>query len=177
MIRARSLFADHQVVKIEVVRILCLVRKKLRRKTNNPKQYTLTILPSFLIPHARVTFSGLSRAIPLYLEGRDPDLVLNTLSADDPRTFALHFGRVTDRGPGWNLQIAAWLIEAGRPPDKSEPVTVLASQRHPWTIFIRLASDLSLRLMSIGRTGIVLKQEEPLAVHAMLTYSGMGLGP
>ena len=180
MVRIRLLFRDHQIMKIEVVRIVCPVRKRLRHKTNSHRQYTLTILPAFLIPHARVTFSGLSQAIPLYLEGRDPDLVLNTLSADDPRTFALHFGRVTDRGPDWNLNIARWLIEAGKPSDQCETVAFFTKsiwKNHPWEGFVRLTSDLCHRLMSISRTGVVLKQEQPLWGHANLTYSGMGLGP
>jgi len=167
-------------MKIKVVRIVCPVRKRLRHKINSHLQYTLTILPPFLIPHARVTFSGLSRAIPLFLEGLDPDLVLNTLSADDPRTFALHFGRVTDRGPGWNLEIARWLIEVGKPSDQCETVAFFTRsirENHPWEGFERLASDLCRRLMSISRTGVVLTQEQPLWVHARLTYSGMGLGP
>jgi hypothetical protein len=180
MIRVRLLFLDYQIKKIDVVRIVCQVRKRLRIKTGILRQYTLTILPPFLIPHARVTFSGLSQAISLYLEGRDPDLVLNTLSADDPRTFALHFGRVTDRGPDWNLKIARWLIEAGKPSAQCETVAFFTKsirENHPWERFERLASDLCLRLMSISRTGVVLKQEQPLWVHARLTYSGMGLGP
>lgn len=180
MIRVRLLFLDHQILEIDVVRIVCPVRKRLRFKTGILHQYTLTILPPFLIPHARVTFSGLSMAIPLHLKGIDPDLVLNTLSADDPRTFALHFDRVTDRAQGWNLEIARWLIETGKPSDQREPAcffTRFDRKKHPWEEFVRLAADLSLRLMSIGRTGVILKQEEPLAVHARLTYSGMGLGP
>jgi hypothetical protein len=180
MIRVRNCNQDHEVLTIEIVRILCPARKRLRFKTGLLRQYTLTILPAFLIPHARVTFSGLSRAIPLYLNGRDPDLVLNTLSADDPRTFTLHFGRVTDRGPGWNLKIARWLIEAGKPSDQCETAAPFARsirKNHPWEGFVRLASDLCHRLVSISQTGVVLEQEQPLWVHARLSYSGMGLGP
>jgi hypothetical protein len=180
MVRKRNLFWNHLVPIIKVIRIVCKARKRLRYKSGFLRQYTLTILPAFLIPYARVTFSGLSKAIPLYLQGDDHDLVLNTLSAEDPRTFTLHYGRVIDRGSGWNLMIARWLIEADKPADRDESVAVFTRsvrEKHPWDEFVRLTSALCYRLMSIGRTGVVLEQEQPLTAHARLTYAGMGLGP
>jgi hypothetical protein len=178
MVRVRLFFMEHRILKIEIVRIVCPIRKRLRRKTH--RQYTLTILPPFLIPYARVTFSGLSRAIPLHLAGSDSDLVLNTLSADDHRTFALHFGRVTDRSPGWNIKIARWMIGVGKPAIQNQSVSVFkrsGPEKHPWESFVQLASEFCDRMESIGQIRVVLESEQAIWTHARLTYAGMGLGP
>jgi hypothetical protein len=180
MARIRFFFLKHRVFRIDVFRILCKPSKRIRIKTGNRRQYTLTVLPAFLIPYARVTFRALSEAIPLHLQGCDPDLVLNNLSADDPRTFALHFGRVTMLAPRWNLAITGWLIATGMTAEPHGSVDIFVRSRkdnHPWETFVGLASAFCGRLASIGRIGVILGSEQPLPVHARLTYAGMGLGP
>ena len=178
--RIRLFFWKFSALQIEVVRIVCKTRKKRCKKTGKKLQYTLTVLPSFLIPHARVTFSSLSKAIPLYHDRKDFDLVLNELSAEDPRTFGLHFGRISKRVPEWNLAIGRWIIDMGKtdkPKTLNETFRLKERAVHPWEKFIGLASDFCRRLESLGHVTAILVDEQPLMVHARLTFSGMGLGP
>ena len=171
---------NFEELQIEVVRIVCRSRQKLRKRTGKKLQYTLTILPSFLIPHARITFTGLSNAVPLHLGGKDFDLVLNTLSADDPRTFGLHFGRVLKRTPEWNLAIGRWVIDMGKtdkPKTLCETFRLKERTLHPWEKFIGLASEFCRRLESLGQVTAILEDEQLPMVHARLTFAGMGLGP
>lgn len=165
---------------IEVVRIVCKAKQKLRKRTGKKLPYTLTILPSFLIPRARITFTGLSKAVPLHLSGKDFDIVLNTLSAEDPRTFDLHFKRVSKRALGWNLAIGRWIIDMGKtdkPRTLDETYNLKNRAFHPWDKFISLASDYCRRLESLGHVTAILEDEQPLMTHARLTFAGMGLGP
>jgi len=154
--------------------------KALRKKTGKACQYTLTILPPFLIPYARVTFLNLHKAVTLYLGNPDKDLAVNALSANDPRTFDLHFGRIINRGQQWNLEIASWIIGAGKDIHQPEFHRLFAKQdgsENPWIAFLKLSENLCHRLESIRQTGILLEPEHPLWTHARLTYTGMGLGP
>ena len=178
--RVRMFLWNFNTLEIDVVRIVCKSRKKRCKKTGEKLQYTLTVLPSFLIPHARVTFFGLSKAIPLHLDRKDFDFVLNTLSAEDPRTFGLHFGRISKRIPEWNLAIGRWIIDMGKtdkPKTLDETFRLKDRAIHPWEKFIGLASDFCRRLESLGQVTAILEDEQPIIVHARLTFSGMGLGP
>lgn len=179
-VRIRLFLWNFEELQIEVVRIVCRVRQKLHKRTGEKLQYTLTILPSFLIPHAKVTFTDLSKAVSLYLAGKDFDLALNTLSADDPRTFSLHFGRISERAPGWNLAINRWIIDMGKtdkPKTLDETFGLKNGVMHPWEKFIGLASDFCRRLESLGYSPAILEDEQLLMAHAQLTFAGMGLGP
>lgn len=179
-IRPRKLLVDFQTDSILVLQVICHLMKARRKKTGKPFQYTLTILPPFLIPYARVTFSGLCNAISFHLGNPDKDLALNALSANDPRTFDLHFGRVMSRGQQWNLEITKWIIDSGKDIHQPEFHRLFSKQNqgmNSWTAFLKLSENLCHRLEAIGQTGILLDHEQPLWVHARLTYAGMGLGP
>jgi len=179
-IRIRLLLWNFGIHRIEVVRIVCRPRKKLRKRTGKKLQFTSTILPPFLIPHARVTFTGLSKAIPLHLSREDFDVVLNTLSAEDPRTFGLHFRRVSKRVPLWNLAVGHWIIDMGKTDQLrtlDETFKPKDKAIHPWERFIGLASSFCRRLESLGQVAAILEDEQLAMVHARLTFAGMGLGP
>ena len=164
----------------QVPRILCEPSRQIRKQTGQPKQYTLTVLPGFLIPHSRVPVQQVHRALDGYV--RQPELQqvgaalrMNCLS---PASFRLFFSRARERLGSWTLALTQWILALGGMVAEADPGTPrqegLAAQ---WGWFVRLSGEYARVYGRLPRGQVVPGRDLPLYLYAALSRHHRALGP
>ena len=180
--RVRFFFSASFVsIHITVVRIICYANKALRKSTGKKIKYTLTVLPTFLIPHARITAICLFKAFSRLARTGNPNDAISAVSkAADPRPLMRYLNRFLDRSPKWFVRMWKWIVESGM----KLPIPTLGSitrtkKEMPdlWKEFKRNSTLLCEYLEKISPDNVFLRPEQPVFTHARLTFAGMGLGP
>ena len=91
------------MVKIKVIRILCIGNLEKRIRTGELLQYTITILPAFLIPHSRIPVSAVFNAIDYYITRKSNQFeAAQILYCESNHSFALFFKRIGAHIDDWN---------------------------------------------------------------------------
>jgi len=172
--------ANARVV-IQVPRLICEANKRKRREGGEPLQYTLRILPSFLIPHSRVVVDRVHEALESFIGHPGVTRVAATLRMGcvNPRSFWLFLRRVRDRITTW-LEVLVRLIwerggeiaehQAGRA-TVGEP---LAAQ---WRWFHLLVTELIRVYSRLPGMQPILEGLRWQYVYALVNRYQMGLGP
>ena len=86
-----------------VIRIICNSNLRKRKEAREELQYTITILPGFLIPHSRVPLPDIYKAADEYLSGRkiiqqEAALIMNCQSR---HSFRLYYDRICNLASKW----------------------------------------------------------------------------
>jgi hypothetical protein len=116
----------------EAPRFLCEPNREVRKHTGEPKQYTLTILPGFLIPHSRILVQRVHGA----LEGYITDSGLNQVGAAlrmgclSPASFCLFFSRARERLGTWTGALTQWIVALGGTVAEADPSTAWIEPTH-----------------------------------------------
>lgn len=147
-------------------------------------QYTITVLPSFLIPYSRVLFDKVIEAVDDHLvNGKTQSESLDKMGCINILTFRLHFSRVIKLLPEWIELLSRWIIDLGDsiknqtlsetfPSDKGIKKNCLR-----WNQFKELLELFVVSYNRIPKTGIILKPFYFQFVHARFVLNGMPLGP
>ena len=98
-----------------MVRIFCEINYRVRKQTGELKQYTLTILPGFLIPHSRIPVDPVHESLDSYitmgeLKQERATLKLRCLSA---ASFRLFYLRIRSRIDGWTHLLVQLVLALG----------------------------------------------------------------
>jgi len=156
--------------KIKVIRFICQPNLETRKETGERLQYTITLLPGFLVPHSRVPVENIYKALDIYLSNEDTiqqeaALIINCQSR---HSFRLYYKRFCNLVEKWITFLYKVLPEI----TKDEiPVK-----------FGRIWKQLKEMLISYESK--IRESSAPISLsrgfkrlHIILFYRNMGLGP
>lgn len=180
--RTRSYMDGHFLcIRITVLRFICHSAKALRKSTGEEIQYTITILPPFLIPHAKISLVTLFKAFSHLSKTADMDHAVGTVSKEaDSRMLNRFLSRFRGRFPQWFQKMCQWIVSSGMvlpAPDFSALGLQNRGFAELWKLFRQLSRKLSNFEESVTRNIIILRREQTIFAHARLAYAGMSLGP
>jgi hypothetical protein len=164
-------------------RFLCETNRHIRETTGEKKQYTITILPGFLIPYSTIPVDAVHNAIAGYLGTSELTQIgaaqrMNCLS---PISFRVFLNRVRDRIETW-ITLLVQLIhdlegqihgaEVNRTPpnDPGSPAV-------QWKWFLELAAEYFRLYARIPAAAVVPQQFHRHYIYCLLSRHCMGLGP
>ena len=166
-----------------VPRILCEINCQIRKETGEEKQYTITILPGFLIPYSTIPVDPVHEAVESYIT--DPGLkqvgAAMRMKALSPISFRLFLSRVRDRLEGWIvllLQLVHTLegqvkeVDVGR----AEPKKPQGLQDQ-WAWFVYLANECVRLYARLPESKVILDKFSWQYIYCLLSRHYMGLGP
>jgi len=174
---------EEDTVGIRVPRIICKRNHLIRIETGESKQYTLTILPGFLIPYSTIRVDPVHKAVESYITQDGLKQVgaaqrMNCLSAI---SFRLFFSRVRTRLENWMALLLQLLITLegqlketdvsraeGNQPDGLQP---------QWGWFVQLAAECVRLYERIPGSNVVPQHFLWQYVYSYLSRHQMGLGP
>ena len=166
----RNINPDNSKKKI-VIRILCKDNHKIRKETGEEIQYTITVLPGFLIPHSRVVIPNLFRALEEYFNGeitqQQAALLMNCNSR---HSFALFYRRFSLFSHKW----LSFLSEVFH--QQKLESTAFQDINRKWNQLIALISRLKIGqiIKTSPRGDMILRFEY---AHSFFDGNKMGLGP
>lgn len=179
---SRSFIKDNDKKNILVMRILCEPNFILRKEKKIKKQYTLTILPSFLIPFSRIPLDPIIKSIDKYIT--DPEVsmddAVSLMGAENIKTFRLHFSRIRKLLNKWISFLAGQIIELSgkievEKADQIKKYTAPLLSR--WTCFRQIAAQYLQLYFSLPGTGSIPETKHDQFIHCRLAGAGMSLGP
>ena len=165
---------------IEVVRIFCEVNYRIRKQTGEPKQYTLTILPGFLIPYSVIPVDPVHEALDIYItEGGlvqvGAALKMRCLSA---ASFRLFYSRVCRRLESWTaLFLQLVLTLGGKIKEADVGQERCRELQAQWGWFVLLASEYVRLYSRLPATEVIAGKFLQQHIYAVLSRKQMSLGP
>ena len=149
-------------LKIFVVRIFCEVNFKQRKESRKPLQYTITVLPGFLIPYSRVPAGKVFKTVAGYMLGiiRNQYAAAIELGCNSRHTFRLYYVRILKKLDIW--------LQATHPAVQELETDISRSVVEKWEIISRGMKDWppphqSDKWREYG--------------HTIFCFKKMGLGP
>lgn len=165
---------------IEVVRIFCEVNYRIRKQSGEPKQYTLTILPGFLIPYSVIPVDPVHQALDSYitkggLKQEGAALKMRCLSA---ASFRLFYSRVCRRLESWTaLFLQLVLTLGGKVKEADVGQERCRELQAQWVWFVLLASEYVRLYSQLPSTQIIAEKYLHHHIYALLSRKQMSLGP
>ena len=166
-----------------VPRFICELNRLIRQQSGEEKQYTITILPGFLISYSTVPVDPVHNAVAGYLGASGLTQVGAALRMHcfNAISFRVFLNRVRDRIEGWitllveqvhDLEGQVKGVDVSRtPPNDPESPAVL------WKWFAYLSAEYLRLHARIPGTEVVPKQFHHRYIHCLLSRHHMGLGP
>lgn len=168
-------------VVIQVPRLICEVNKRKRVEGGERLQYTVRILPSFLIPHSCVVLDRVHEALESFIGHPGATRVGATLRMGcvNPMSFRLFLGRVRDRITTWLDMLVRLIGELGgeiaeHPQQRVTRGEPLAAQ---WKWFHLLATELVRAYSRLPGMQPILEGLRWQYIYALVNRYQMGLGP
>ncbi len=129
-----------------VPRFFCETNYRIRRETGNPKQYTVTILPGFLIPYSTIPVDPVHQAVMSYINesGLMQVGAAQRMNCLNPISFRLFLSRVRDRLEAW-ISLLLQLVHALEGQVKEVDVPSRAQR------FFESSSPVGVVCLSCGR--------------------------
>jgi len=163
-----------------VVRVFCEVNCLIREETGEPKQYTLTILPGFLIPYSTVPVDPVHQALDSYI--KEPGLkqvgAALRMRSQSAASFRLFYSRVCSRLELWTALLLQLVVTLG---GKVKDADVRQAQRPElqaqWAWFVLLACEYVRLYSRLPRAEIIAQKFLWQHIYAVLSRKRMGLGP
>lgn len=161
---------------IIVIRIRCEANFLERQETGEKIQYTIRILPGFLIPHSRVPVSEIFEAFDAYLNKdmtqQEAALFMN---CDSRHSFRLYFLRLSNLISQWISHLQTTLqIHTENKGDRDKPEEISVIKKKWKQVGIIIGS------MNIGKeteSWISVNTYRFEYAHTILVGCKMGLGP
>jgi hypothetical protein len=174
--------AKGDTVVILVPRLLCEPHKQLRKEKGIKKQYTITILPGFLVPHSRIPLDEIVESADRSLSppGVNEQQAAFLMFCEDVKSFRLHFSRIRERLGRWVLFLTECILALNGvvAPDG---VAEVGSYIHPllakWERFKKLVELYMDCYLALPGTGPITAAFYTQYIHAKFCQYGMGLGP
>jgi len=153
-----------------VIRVICNSNLKKRGKTGEKLQYTITILPGFLVPHSRVPLPDIYKATDEYLSGdeiiqQEAALIMNCQSR---HSFQLYYNRICKLASKWISILSMVFPEII---EKEIPADIRKKWKQLGGI---LEGQTVIRMGFSGQIEMIYRFEY---AHNTLFHNNMGLGP
>ena len=164
----------------KVVRVFCEVSYRIRKQTGEPKQYTLTILPGFLIPYSVIPVDPVHKALDSYITKSELTQVGAALKmlCLSPASFRLFYLRVHRRLESWTALLLALVLALGGKIKKMDVGDArLRELQAQWGWFVLLSSEYMRLYSRLPSTQIIARKYLHQHIHAVLSRQRMGLGP
>jgi hypothetical protein len=164
---------------IPVPRIICPPNKERRQAGDPSLQYTLRVLPGFLIPYSRVVVDAVQGALRGYLGQRElnEDGAAFRMGCLNPSSFRLFYRRVRRRIGAWISFIGELLLSLGGTISSQQPPAASPGLGAQWAWYTRLALEwLRVHDRQPG-SSVILRPLWWQYVYAALARRQMGLGP
>ncbi len=167
-------------MKILVPRFYCENNYRKKKEGEN-KQYTLTILPGFLIPYSRIPVELVHKAVEEYITNSRVNetgaaLLMNCLSSI---SFRKYLRRVKERIDSWILLLFT-IIDSLNPKEMEMEIKGgIRSKgiKESWRKFIILSAEYTYLYGQIPKAEIITKGYRYQYIYCLLSRNGMGLGP
>lgn len=157
--------------KIITFRIICHRNFQKRKETGEKLQYTITVLPGFLIPHSRVPLPDIYKAMDEYLSGKETiqqeaALIMNCQSR---HSFRLYYNRFCNLMNKWIFFLSTVFPEIV----EKEIVVEIGGK---WKQFKEILKNFTVKTMEElpDSSGPCHRFEY---AHTILSGCKMGLGP
>ena len=169
-------------VTIEVPRLFCAINYQLRKHTGEPLQYTITILPGFLVPYSTIPCDVIHHAVDAYLS---TDSKINSytdaaleMECEHPLSFALYLYRVQQRLSVWISFLLQLLIVLGAEIQNLDSYTSSPMRfSAQWSSLKLLATTYFLNRDKIPHFTHIPQPFQWQFLYASFSRHHMGLGP
>ena len=168
------------VVATQVPRIFCEINHRKRLDTGELKQYTLTILPGFLIPYSTIALDPVHQALESYIgEGGLTQVgAAMRMGCLSPASFRLFYARVRQRVQSWtDLLIQLVITLGGHIREEAPKVTNQSEPEARWGWFVLLSTEYMSRYSRLPNTQVIAQRFIWQYMYAVLSRNHMGLGP
>lgn len=164
---------------ILVPRLICLPNKQRKRDGEIGVQYTLRVLPGFLIPYSRVVVDAVQGALRAYLGQQEvtEEGAAFRMGCFNPSSFRLFYQRVCRRIAGWVTFISELVLTLGGTVSSQQPPAGSPGLRAQWAWYIRLALEWQGVHDRQPGASVILRPLWWQYVYAALARRQMGLGP
>ncbi len=163
-------------------RFFCENNYKERKLTGKKKQYTITILPGFLVPYSIIPLDDIQEATNRYINNPETNQQTAAFSmhCENTLSFRLHFSRIKNRLSEWIVFITRLLIDLGGEL-KGENIKNVQHYENPlqanWKRFKTLVIDYFQLYSRIPGAQVIKERFYYQYIHSVLCINKMGLGP
>lgn len=171
---------DEKKRKISIIRIICPNNQKKRREDGVPVQYTLTILPAFLIPHSRIQLNILEKALTAYenTPGMTTTEAALMIGCENHKSFELYLKRARSRIQLWISFILHMITDLTQAEQVTHENTTGKDDFYTrWKVLYRQLAYYHQAYRKLPGTGKVPETVYFLWFHTHLTPNRLGLGP
>jgi len=174
--------AKADTVVIFVPRLLCEPHKALRKEKGIKKQYTITILPGFLVPHSRIPLDEIVQSAERFISppGMSEQQAAFLMFCENVKSFRLHFSRIRERLGRWVLFLTECVLALNGVVEP-DGVAEVGSYIHPlmtqWERFKKLVEQYMACYLALPGTGPITAGFYTQYIHAKFCQYGMSLGP
>jgi len=176
----------NEIAKIKVVRIWCENNYQEREQTGEAKQYTITILPCFLVPHSIIPVTVIFEAVNEYLssiinsqnkETSEKEHVSQLKAAfimycENSQSFFRYLQRIKERIPNWLFLIMQPILEILGNPTGSVSGSNM-SLGDSWYLFYKHFIKYFNPCTKLDN----IENQHACYIHTLLCEKNMGLGP
>ena len=168
------------VVATQVPRIFCEINYHKRLKTGELKQYTLTILPGFLIPYSTIPVDPVHQALESYIRegGLTQVGAAMRMGCLSPASFRLFYCRVRKRVYSWTDLLIQLVVTLGGNVREEAPKTTNRNESQAcWGWFVLLSSEYMSMYARLPNTKVIPQKFAWQYLYAVFSRDHMGLGP
>ncbi len=167
-------------VAILVPRIICEINHRIRKETGEAKQYTLTVLPGFLIPYSTIPVDPVHRAVNSYLteSGLKQVGAALRMRCRSSASFQLFYSRILERVEAWTTLFVQMIIALGG--NVREAKVSQADLPGPiarWNWFVRLSTVYVGLYARLPGSPVIPQKYLRQYIYTLLSRHHMGLGP
>jgi len=151
-------------------------------ETGEKKQYTITILPGFLVPYSIIPLDAIQEATDRYITelGTNQQFAAFIMHCGSTISFRLHFSRIKNRLSEWIAFLIQMLIALGGE-IKGEDIKNISYYENPiqakWKRFKLLVVKYFLFYSGIPGGPVIKERFYYQYIHSVLYRNKMGLGP
>ena len=164
---------------ILVPRLICEPNKQRRKQTGELVQYTIRILPGFLIPYSRVVVDAVQEALDSWLSEQAVSQIGAALRMGclSPLSFRLFYHRVRKRIAAWLIVLVELVGELGGEIAEHGGAADHEPFRAQWMWFHLLVAEYLRAYARLPETQPILESMRWQHLYALLSHHQMGLGP
>ena len=167
-------------VAILVPRIICETNHRIRKETGEAKQYTLTVLPGFLIPYSTIPVDSVYRAVNSYLTESGLKQVGAALRMRcwSSASFQLFYSRILERVEAWTTLFVQMIIAlGGNVREAKVSQSDLSGSIAWWKWFVWLSNEYVRLYARLPGSPVIPQKYLRQYIYTLLSRHHMGLGP
>ena len=164
---------------LQTPRLICLENKRGREESGEPQQYTVTILPGFLISYSTILVDAVHLGLESYLGKRTVTQTGAALlmGCRNPRSFRLFYLRVCRRMYLWTGLLTQLVTMLGGAPPEERKTDGTDRIHGGWMWFSHLAKEYLRLYGRVPEAALILETLQWQYFYALFAAHRMGLGP